>query len=184
MFDMTQGVCKDEKDLDVFFPEDDGTYDRAKLRYAKFVCMGCPVRDLCREEGLTGQLETMGVWGGLTEKERRRVARGKDRPGPTEHAKAMAKATNRERSLMAARESMSIYIQGLEFQGAAMPADFRRVIEARINNPELSLAELGELLGLTKDGVSGRLRRLKESVMSGRKLDWDSPIGRKKVVLE
>lgn len=184
MFDMTQGVCKDEKDLDVFFPEDDGTYDRAKLRYAKFVCMGCPVRDLCREEGLTGQLETMGVWGGLTEKERRRVARGKDKPGPTAHAKAMAKATNRERSLMASRESMSIYVQGLAVQGAAMPEDFRRVIEARVNNPELSLAELGDLLGITKDGVAGRLRRLKESVTSGRKLDWDSPIGRKKKVLD
>ena len=181
MFDMSQGVCQDEKDLDVFFPNDDGVYEPKVLRYAKFICMGCPIRTECREEGLK-MLDEVGVWGGLTERERRRVVRGTNKVVPGTLAHQMAKATNRERALMASRENMSIYIQGLETQGKGMPEDFRRVIEARVNNPEMSLAELGDLLGITKDGVAGRLRRLKESVTSGKKLDWSANIGKKKVL--
>lgn len=189
MFNMTQGVCKDEKDLDVFFPDDDGVYDRAGLRYAKFVCLGCPVRDLCREEGLTGQLDTIGVWGGLTEKERRRVAKGTDKRPANAHALAMAEVANRERSQMATDHNLPYYIKALEEQGKGMPAEFRTVLEIRIANPKLSFAELGKILGMTKDGVAGKLRRVKESVISGKRLNWESNKGikygpRKKAVLE
>lgn len=187
MFDSSQGVCQDEKDLDVFFPNDDGVYEPKVLRYAKFVCMGCPIRTECREEGLK-MLDEVGVWGGLTERERRRVARGTDKARPGTYAHSLAKEANKERSKMAVDANMSYYVQGLEQQGSTMPAEFRRVVEARIANPDLSLAELGQLLGMTKDGVVGRLRRLKESVVSGKKLSWESKKGiklgpRKKDVL-
>lgn len=172
MFDMSQGVCQDEKDLDVFFPNDDGVYEPKVLRYAKFVCMGCPIRMECREEGLK-MLDEVGVWGGLTEKERRRVVKGTNKHRPGTYAHALAKEANKERSKMATDTNLPFYIQGLEQQGSAMPAEFRRVIEARIANPDLSFAELGALLGMTKDGVVGKLRRLKESVISGRKLSWE-----------
>jgi WhiB family transcriptional regulator, redox-sensing transcriptional regulator len=41
---------------------------------AKQVCMGCPVRTECLAEALDNRIE-WGVWGGLTERERRAVLR-------------------------------------------------------------------------------------------------------------
>jgi WhiB family redox-sensing transcriptional regulator len=41
---------------------------------AKRVCYGCPVRTECLATALDGQIE-FGVWGGLTERERRAVLR-------------------------------------------------------------------------------------------------------------
>jgi hypothetical protein len=179
MFDPSQGVCQDEKDLNVFFSDEDGVYDPKKLAYAKLVCRGCPIKMECRAEGTRLGIE--GVWGGLTEKERVREARAVARRNApvTQYAKDMAAAANRERSLLAADASIPIYKRGLEKYGAGMPKEFRVVVEARINNPELSLAELGVLLGTSKDGVSGKLRRLKESVLSGKSINWESNIGKK-----
>jgi WhiB family redox-sensing transcriptional regulator len=173
MFDSSQGLCQNEKDLNVFFPNDDGVYEPKVLRYAKSICMACPIKMECRDQGLK-MLDDVGVWGGLTERERRRVVKGTHRVAPGSFAHEMARVTNRERSLMAASENMSIYVEGLRAQGETMPEEFRQVVEARINNPTLSLLEIGQLLGLTKDRVAGRLRRLKESVLSGKKLDWDA----------
>jgi WhiB family redox-sensing transcriptional regulator len=56
-------------DPDIFSPE-----RGASTREAKEVCSGCVVRDECLEYALiTGQ--KFGVWGGLTERERRRIRR-------------------------------------------------------------------------------------------------------------
>jgi WhiB family redox-sensing transcriptional regulator len=41
---------------------------------AKKVCHGCPVRTECLAEALEGRIE-FGVWGGLTERERRALLR-------------------------------------------------------------------------------------------------------------
>jgi WhiB family transcriptional regulator, redox-sensing transcriptional regulator len=41
---------------------------------AKQLCMGCPVRTECLAEALDNQIE-WGVWGGLTERERRALLR-------------------------------------------------------------------------------------------------------------
>ena len=46
----------------------------AKQHEAKRVCYGCPVRTECLAEALDGQIE-FGVWGGLTERERRALIR-------------------------------------------------------------------------------------------------------------
>jgi hypothetical protein len=174
MFDMSQGVCQNEKDLDVFFPDDDGVYNPATLRYAKLVCKGCPIKMECRAEGT--RLEIMGVWGGMTEKERRREARAvaRKRTQPTEYAKAMAKAANTERSLLAADANIPFYKKILDEQSVGMPMDFIRVLQGRIDNPKLSLMQLGELLGLSKDEVAGKLRRAKAAAISGKKLLWDA----------
>ncbi|MFG2619557.1 WhiB family transcriptional regulator [Streptomyces sp. NPDC048507] len=42
---------------------------------AKRVCAGCPVRTACLEHALSTR-EPFGVWGGLTEEERRRLLTG------------------------------------------------------------------------------------------------------------
>ena len=41
---------------------------------AKRVCYGCPVRTECLAEALDGKIE-FGVWGGMTERERRLLIR-------------------------------------------------------------------------------------------------------------
>ena len=57
---------------DALFPE-----GRDQKR-AKSVCLGCPVRPVCLAEALDHHIE-WGVWGGLTERERRQLLR--ERPG-------------------------------------------------------------------------------------------------------
>jgi WhiB family transcriptional regulator, redox-sensing transcriptional regulator len=46
----------------------------AEQNRAKAVCMGCPVRTECLAEALDNQIE-WGVWGGMTERERRALLR-------------------------------------------------------------------------------------------------------------
>jgi WhiB family transcriptional regulator, redox-sensing transcriptional regulator len=41
---------------------------------AKLVCMGCPVRTECLADALDNRVE-FGVWGGMTERERRALLR-------------------------------------------------------------------------------------------------------------
>ena len=62
-------------DPDLFFP------DRgASLAEAKAVCAGCVVRDECLEYALAAG-ERFGVWGGLSERERRRIRVERQREG-------------------------------------------------------------------------------------------------------
>jgi WhiB family redox-sensing transcriptional regulator len=56
-------------DPDLFFPE-----RGASTREAKAVCKGCEVRVECLEYALAHG-EKFGIWGGLSERERRRVRR-------------------------------------------------------------------------------------------------------------
>ena len=56
-------------DPDLFFPE-----RGASTREAKEVCRGCVVREDCLEYAITHS-EKFGIWGGLSERERRRIRR-------------------------------------------------------------------------------------------------------------
>lgn len=56
-------------DPDLFFPE-----RGASTREAKEVCKGCVVRDDCLEYALANG-EKFGIWGGMSERERRRIRR-------------------------------------------------------------------------------------------------------------
>lgn len=56
-------------DPDLFFPE-----RGASTREAKAVCKGCQVREDCLEFALSNG-EKFGIWGGLSERERRRIRR-------------------------------------------------------------------------------------------------------------
>ena len=60
-------------DPEIFYPGDEGEVERAKE-----VCGQCAVRDTCLEHAL-GSRERDGVWGGATEKERRRIIRQRRR---------------------------------------------------------------------------------------------------------
>lgn len=57
----------------IFFPADDEDAGSAKA-----VCEQCAVREACLEHAL-GAREREGVWGGCTERERRRIVRRRRR---------------------------------------------------------------------------------------------------------
>lgn len=52
---------------------------RLKEKKAKSICVTCPVLDTCRQFAME-EKELYGVWGGLTESERHKIA-GRDRTG-------------------------------------------------------------------------------------------------------
>lgn len=64
-------ICP-QVDPDIWFPEKGGS-----TREAKKVCQGCEVRIQCLAYALEHD-ERFGIWGGLSERERRRLQRGED----------------------------------------------------------------------------------------------------------
>ena len=63
-----QALCA-QTDPEAFFPEKAGS-----TREAKRICQACAVRDECLEYALLND-ERFGIWGGLSERERRRLKR-------------------------------------------------------------------------------------------------------------
>jgi WhiB family redox-sensing transcriptional regulator len=63
------GLCR-QVDADVWFPA-----DGASANPAKRICMACEVRQNCLDEALANN-ERFGVWGGASERERRRMRSG------------------------------------------------------------------------------------------------------------
>jgi WhiB family redox-sensing transcriptional regulator len=68
-----QAACRDA-DPDLFFPDGDIRSARAQVKRAKLICRGCPVTATCLNWALASSQEA-GIWGGLTEDERRRLLR-------------------------------------------------------------------------------------------------------------
>lgn len=62
-----QAACRDENPDQLFVRG-------AEQRKARMVCLGCPVRTECLGEALDNKIE-FGVWGGMTERERRALLR-------------------------------------------------------------------------------------------------------------
>ena len=60
-------------DPDLFFPE-----RGASTKEAKSVCQGCVVREDCLEYALANRIDH-GVWGGTSERERRRIIKARAR---------------------------------------------------------------------------------------------------------
>ena len=67
-----RGACNG-LDPGIFFPETEESAEEAKS-----ICALCPVRISCLEHALASR-ERDGVWGGTTEKERRRIIRQRRR---------------------------------------------------------------------------------------------------------
>jgi WhiB family redox-sensing transcriptional regulator len=64
----TDALCA-QTDPEAFFPEKGGS-----TRDAKRICTSCEVRSQCLEYALQND-ERFGIWGGLSERERRRLKR-------------------------------------------------------------------------------------------------------------
>jgi len=72
-------ACRD-KDSDLFFPE-----SKVQERSALAICSTCPVQKECREYAFEADIR-FGVWGGMSEKQRRRLARRVTRPAAVRSA--------------------------------------------------------------------------------------------------
>ena len=68
---MREGVCRDSAP-EVFFP-----HDGAGVALAQQICRGCPVRAECLEFAIDNRIAD-GVWGGRSERARRRMVRGRE----------------------------------------------------------------------------------------------------------
>jgi len=85
-----QALCA-QTDPEAFFPEKGGS-----TREAKRVCRGCEVRAQCLEFALDNDQE-FGIWGGLSERERRKVSRQADSAVPVLCAGGTHVRTSRNR---------------------------------------------------------------------------------------
>ena len=70
---MAEGKCR-EAPPSAFFPS-----DGLGVQAAQRICADCPVADACLEYALAHRIDH-GVWGGRSERERRRLLRAR-RPG-------------------------------------------------------------------------------------------------------
>jgi len=73
-------ACRDA-DPDLFFPDDDIRPGRGSVKQAKSICRGCPVSAACLNWALVIGAAG-GIWGGLTEPERRGLSRRGRRSRP------------------------------------------------------------------------------------------------------
>jgi WhiB family transcriptional regulator, redox-sensing transcriptional regulator len=69
---MEFGTCR-EHSPNVFFPT-----DGVGVEVAKRICATCPVREQCLEYAVDNRIEH-GVWGGTSERGRRRIAQARRR---------------------------------------------------------------------------------------------------------
>lgn len=67
-----QAACRNTS-VELFFSD-----DPADVRAALRLCRACPVQEPCRQQAMSDR-EHFGVWGGTTERERRRVFRAERR---------------------------------------------------------------------------------------------------------
>jgi WhiB family redox-sensing transcriptional regulator len=65
---MAEGLCRDEPP-GTFFPS-----DGVGVEIARRICADCPVKTACLEYALRHRIDH-GVWGGASERERRRILR-------------------------------------------------------------------------------------------------------------
>jgi WhiB family transcriptional regulator, redox-sensing transcriptional regulator len=80
--------CKDEEP-ELFFPVGTTGPAATQIEQAKAICMQCEVRGQCLEWALaTGQ--DAGVWGGMSEEERRALRRARRREGAASHVAVAA----------------------------------------------------------------------------------------------
>jgi WhiB family redox-sensing transcriptional regulator len=63
---MQRGLCR-EIPPSTFFPS-----DGVGVEVARRICAECPVKDACLEYALVNRIDH-GVWGGCSERERRRI---------------------------------------------------------------------------------------------------------------
>lgn len=76
-----RAACRDSPDPDLFFPVGNTGPALEQIEAAKRICRICQVREECLDWALTTKQES-GVWGGLSEDERRALREQQSQPVP------------------------------------------------------------------------------------------------------
>ncbi|MGH2768789.1 MAG: WhiB family transcriptional regulator [Candidatus Methylomirabilales bacterium] len=74
-----RAACRDIPDPDIFFPIGTSGAALEQIEAAKRICQVCSVRRHCLRWALSTNQDT-GIWGGLSEDERRDLARTRGEP--------------------------------------------------------------------------------------------------------
>lgn len=93
-----RGICR-TSDPDLLFVQG------AAQNRAKAVCMGCPVRTECLADALDNEIE-FGVWGGMTERERRALL--KRRPNVQSWRRLLETARTEQHEIFAVPAQKSV----------------------------------------------------------------------------
>lgn len=78
--DWTRAKCASLEDPDLMYPEAGRAHKKQRMA-AKAVCRGqdgrgvCPIREMCRDAAIAAEDFTGGIWGGLSDRERRAYVR-------------------------------------------------------------------------------------------------------------
>ena len=122
---MRQAACAD-MNSDLFFSQRGASTDEAKA-----ACRACPVRAECLAYAMnTG--ERFGIWGGLSERERRQLRRDRRRAAPTNSRQTDAvRAADRERKRRARALARGAAVA--EHYGISHDAASNRISTARKN---------------------------------------------------
>jgi WhiB family redox-sensing transcriptional regulator len=167
---LDQANCKDA-DGDIFFAAGDTAAGRADINRAKAYCNGCVIKDACLNEAITERLD--GIWGGMTLQER---DVHKYRPKtkrvfvltPENKAKLIeaGKNSNNKKINESSAAMIGKLTSAVAILGTALSESDMELINLRVDNPGLSAKEIGVLMSepLSKHAVSGRLRRILETV--------------------
>jgi WhiB family redox-sensing transcriptional regulator len=133
-------------DVDMFFAE------RGELTApAKAVCRGCPVRSECRESALANG-EKFGIWGGLSERERRKVRTQRRTSAPRVEGVAPAPPERRPQVWKTP-------------EGRAL-LDERRLLIGCLSEAGYSYSQIAQVGGLTAALVGNDLRVLRRLLAS------------------
>jgi WhiB family redox-sensing transcriptional regulator len=112
---MAFSLCK-ETDPEAFFPE-----KGQSTAYAKKVCRRCPVTAECLRAALERD-ERFGIWGGLSERERRKLKKPAcepSAPGSEEHAGASKRVTQADAAKQRRREYAACRSEGMSNAAAS-----------------------------------------------------------------
>jgi hypothetical protein len=157
--------CADE-DPDIFFSDDSTREGRATVKLAKQICSSCVIKGICLEVAKAENLE--GVWGGQTLRERQGFGRSNIKRTHIllPASKAAFRINNAQRVVAAADKSIAYLSLALANLADKLPAETIEMINIRINNPNISLEEIGKRMTnpMSKHSVAGRLRRVVDGV--------------------
>ena len=176
--DFTKANC-DGQDTNLFFSDDNGYHDPENLKIARSFCKGCEIRFDCLQYAIDEKIVD-GVWGGLLWSERKKLGKkpvltldnkikrasnhSKLRVVSPEVKKAFA-----ESNRLKTETTKDRYVQelqaALDLFGDSVNPETRKMALIKIDNPDLSLAQIGASMDppLHKDIAAGRLRRLMQS---------------------
>lgn len=147
-------------DPDLFFPEH---YRSANVPLAKAICNRCAIKAQCLAEAIAEDYD--GIWGGTTAYER------KHNRSPVNYVPTREEAIERydkvgalkQFNLVRTQQANEKNVQKVKDKLANvspnMPATMLAAAKLRVEHPDLTLQELAEMYGVSKDAYSGYLRR-------------------------